>query len=108
MTIRREGARALRAVIGPALGVALIVYFAFHLVHGDRGLVAWRDLTMKIDDAETIAREIAAERAAMERRVALLRPDSLDRDMVDERARSLLNLAHPDDVVIPKGPPAKR
>ncbi len=98
----------MRAVVGPALGVALIVYFAFHLVHGDRGLVAWRDLTQKIEDTEAMARQVATERAAIERRVALLRPDSLDRDMLDERARNLLNLAHPDDLVIPRPSPGGR
>ncbi|MGE0722796.1 MAG: septum formation initiator family protein [Alphaproteobacteria bacterium] len=95
-------------MIGPVLGVSLIVYFAFHLVHGDRGLVAWRDLTQRIEETEAMAREVAAQRAILERRVALLRPDSLDRDMLDERARSLLNLAHPDDVVVPRSGPDGR
>ena len=30
----------------------------------------------------------------------MLRPDGLDRDMLDERARAVLNLAHPDDLVV--------
>jgi cell division protein FtsB len=36
----------------------------------------------------------------LERRVALLRPESLDRDMLEERARAVLNLARPEDRVI--------
>jgi cell division protein FtsB len=33
----------------------------------------------------------------------LLRPESLDPDMLEERARVLLNLAHPNDIVIMRG-----
>ena len=34
--------------------------------------------------------------------VALLRPESLDPDMLDERARAILNLAHQDDLIMLK------
>jgi hypothetical protein len=33
-----------------------------------------------------------------------LRPDSLDLDILEERARILLNYAHPDDLVILNSP----
>ena len=39
-----------------------------------------------------------AERAGWERRVALLRSDRLDPDMLDERARALLDYVDPRDV----------
>ena len=90
----------MRMGVAPALGVAVIGYFAYHLVHGDRGLVAWRDLNERIIETEAEARRGGGEREELERRVALLRPDSLDRDMLDERVREVLNLAHPDDIVI--------
>jgi cell division protein FtsB len=41
-----------------------------------------------------------AERRVIERRVAALRPDSLDLDMLDERARQVLDLVHEDELVI--------
>jgi cell division protein FtsB len=41
-----------------------------------------------------------AEEDLLLRHVALLRPQSLDRDMLDEQVRLVLNLAHPDDLVI--------
>jgi len=52
----------------------------------------------RIDDAK-------AERAQWERRVALLKSDSLDADMLDERARALLNYADPHDLVLMKPHP---
>jgi cell division protein FtsB len=36
--------------------------------------------------------------------VGLLRPDHLDPDLLDERARAVLNLAAPDEIVIPLTP----
>jgi cell division protein FtsB len=41
-------------------------------------------------------------RQRIERDVALLQPENLDPDMLDERARAILNLAHPDDLVMMK------
>jgi cell division protein FtsB len=41
-------------------------------------------------------------RERLERDVSLLRPESLDPDMLDERARAILNLAHSDDLIMLK------
>ncbi|HSD34245.1 MAG TPA: septum formation initiator family protein, partial [Alphaproteobacteria bacterium] len=75
-------------------------YFAYHAVEGDRGLRSWLKLRQEIADAKSSEAELAAERDRLERRVALLRPESLDRDMLEERARAVLNLARPEDRVI--------
>jgi cell division protein FtsB len=90
----------LRLVFAPLMAVALIAYFSYHLVNGDRGLLAYRDLRQAIEKAEAIKDETSRERIVLERRVSLLRTDSLDLDMVEERARIILDLAQPGDVVI--------
>ena len=49
--------------------------------------------------------ELVAERRLLERRANQLRPESLDPDMLDEQARWMLGLAHPDEVILaPEGP----
>ena len=40
------------------------------------------------------------EERKLAHRVALMRSDGLDPDLLDERVRDVLNLAHPDDLVI--------
>ncbi len=90
----------LRVMLAPLMAVALIAYFSYHLVNGDRGLLAYRDLRQAIAQAEVIKESTARERAVLERRVSLLRPDSLDLDMVEERARIILDLAQPGDIVL--------
>jgi hypothetical protein len=42
-----------------------------------------------------------AERDSWERRVAGLRANHIDPDSLDERARAMLNLADPADIVVP-------
>ena len=39
-------------------------------------------------------------RGRMEKRIALLSDKSLNKDMLDERARAVLNFVHPDEVTI--------
>jgi cell division protein FtsB len=43
---------------------------------------------------------VTAERKEWEHRVSLLRSDKLDPDLLDERARMMLNYAHPRDLVL--------
>ena len=91
-----------RHVIGPMLGVSAVVYFAYHAVNGDRGLVAWLELKDRVQAAEESAEAVALQRRTVENRVRLLHPDSLDPDMIEERARIMLNFAYADDIVIPE------
>jgi cell division protein FtsB len=100
MALAVEIRRRARLVAGPVAGISLVVYFAYHLVEGDRGLVAWRQLNDQITVAQAQFAASEASRTALDRRVALLRPNHLDRDMLDERARAALNLVSPDERVI--------
>ena len=88
------------SVVLPVLGFCVVGYFAYHAVQGDRGLIAWRQLTHRVNEARAFLAETSIERRALERRVGLLSPRSLDRDMLDERARFMLNYGYADEVII--------
>jgi cell division protein FtsB len=103
MSIVREIRRRARLIVGPVLGMSLCAYFAYHLVEGDRGLVAWRQLSQQVRAARATLAQAEAERATLERHVELLRPEHLDRDMLDERARRQLDLVGPNETVIFEG-----
>ena len=92
--------RALRQTIGPAIGAAIVGYFAYHAIQGDRGLIALTHLKGEIQQAEAILAQARDERVQMEQRASLLKREHLDPDMLDERARAVLNYSHPDDVII--------
>ena len=96
--------RVLKGVLVPAVFLAVSGYFAWHAVHGERGLMARDKRQGDIAVARAALQQAEAERDAMERRVAGLRGDRLDRDQLEERARSLLNMVGRDEVVVPYGP----
>jgi cell division protein FtsB len=92
--------RRARLIVGPICGISLVVYFSYHLVQGERGLEAWLRLSQETKLAQATLDAAEAQRRALDQRVNLLRPDHLDRDMLDERARAALNLVAPDERVI--------
>jgi len=95
--------RRVRRMAGPTLGCLLAAYFVYHSIQGDHGALAWRQLDLLITEAEGSLASLEDQRGALERRVRMLRPDSLDPDMVEEQGRRMLNFSHPDDVIlIPK------
>lgn len=92
--------RRVRRMAGPTLGCLLAAYFVYHSIQGDHGALAWRQLDVLINEAEGSLSALVEQRDALERRVRMLRPDSLDPDMVEEQGRRMLNFSHPDDVVL--------
>lgn len=98
--------RWARALIGPAFGIALTGYFAYNLVIGDRGLLAWRRLTEQIQTEEAHLAALQSERQTLTRNVSELSPDHLDPDLLDERVRATLNLVAPNELVIMRDTPA--
>jgi cell division protein FtsB len=100
MVVLRELRRRARFILGPVLGLALTGYFAYHLVEGDRGLLAWLRLTHEIRDESANLQAVRAQREALDQRVTNLKPDHLDPDLLDERVRATLNLAAPGETVI--------
>ncbi len=92
----------LQSLLFPLLALGVGGYFVYSLQSGDHGLEARATLEKR---KAVLAGELAGlqdVRKRLERDVALLRPESLDPDMLDERARAILNLAHPDDLVMLK------
>ncbi len=92
--------RGLRRAITPCLGFCALMYFGYHSVQGDRGIISYLRLSAQLERTEMALRDSNQARDALVRRVGLLRPENLDRDMLDQQARHILGLAHPHDVVI--------
>jgi len=83
-----------------ALAALLIGYFGVNAYTGNHGLKARQDLDQQIAEITAELTQIKAEREQWQRRVALLKPDRIDPDMLDERARALLNYVDPRDVTV--------
>lgn len=92
--------RRSRTAFATLLGAAAIAYVGYHALHGDRGIEEWFRLGGQVETLEKRHDQNAARITTLERRVNLLREDNLDRDLLDERARLVLGLARPDEIII--------
>jgi cell division protein FtsB len=91
--------RTILTVLGLYIFAALFIgYFAVNAFTGNHGLRAQQDLDQQMAAMQQELAQVKAERAVWERRVALLRSDRLDPDMLEERARALLGYVDPRDL----------
>ena len=90
MILLRELRRRARVIVGPVLGMALTGYFAYNLVEGDRGFIAWTRLSQEIRAENDRLDALRAERAALKLKVSDLSPGHIDPDLLDERVRATL------------------
>jgi cell division protein FtsB len=86
------------------MAAALVGYFGVNAYTGKYGLNARLELDQEIVALTTELARLKRERADGEHRISLLRPDRLDPDMLDERARYQLDYANPHDLVRMTGP----
>lgn len=77
----------------------MVTYFGVNAYTGKYGLNARQELDQEIIALTSELARLRKERAEGEQRVSLLRSESLDPDMLDERARYQLDYANPRDLV---------
>ena len=92
--------RRVRAIVAPTIFLAITGYFGWNAMQGDRGLVAHAERLVLLSEVKAGYAAARAENVQLEKRVAGLRASQLNPDTLDERARAMLNLADPADVVI--------
>ena len=90
----------LKGLIGPLIAFACVTYFIYHSIQGERGVLSMFRLKQKLELAKAELNLMTSQRESLEHRVHLLRPDNLDLDLLEERARAILNFARSDEVII--------
>ena len=99
--VTRKRLRSIFTTLGLYVMAALLIgYFGVNAFSGNRGLKAKEDIDQQIASLSTDLNRIQHARMQWERRVALLRADRLDPDMLDEQARKLLDDAAPNDLTL--------
>jgi cell division protein FtsB len=100
MAIATRTRRRITQILGPVFAAAVVAYFAYYTVEGERGLIALTRLQAQEAQAQMAYTSTKADREALQARVLSLRPDSLDVDRLDERTRTLLNDSRADELII--------
>ena len=97
----------LRSIVAPivfylALGVAS-GYLVWGASNGEHGLAVKAKYDAEAAELRTELAALKDERVRWERRVAALRPESVDRDLLNEEAHAKLDHVAKDEVVILTG-----
>jgi cell division protein FtsB len=99
--VTRKRLRSFLSALGLYVMAALLIgYFGVNAYSGDRGLKAKEDIDRQIAQLSGELDHLKHDRTQWERRVALLRSDKLDPDMLDEQARALLGDTGPHDLTL--------
>ena len=84
--------------------VCLIGYLSWHAINGERSFSQAERLGERIETLKAERDEVRGERLALDAHVALIRPESIDPDLLEELARVKLGFVHPNDVVLHTDP----
>jgi cell division protein FtsB len=90
----------IRPYLPTAALLGLIVYFVFHGLTGELGWMLSEHRQAQKAALTQKLKHTHQERMDLEARARLLRDSSLSRDLLEERARSVLGFANPKDYVI--------
>jgi cell division protein FtsB len=80
--------------------MGMIGYFGWYGFHGARGYPYRDRLVAQLDSVTLAATEMTTKRQTIEARVKLMRPESVDPDLLDELARSTLYVGKSTDIVV--------
>lgn len=77
----------------------MFFYFSFHLVSGERGLLAYAKLKSEIDAKKQEGKVLTDEKELLAHRVLGLRSENLDLDLLEEVAREDLGYSKQNEVI---------
>ncbi len=81
------------------VATAIVAYFGYHALHGERGFLAWIDKSRDLEAARQELARLAERRQRLERDVQAFQRDSIDRDLLEEELRKL-GYVKPNEVII--------
>ena len=94
---------AFYAVLGVASG-----YLVWGAWNGERGLKTKAEYAAEMQNLNAELKKLQVEHQSWEHRVALMRSDAVDRDLLDEEARAVLDRVGKNDLVVFTNPPTTR
>jgi cell division protein FtsB len=79
--------------------VGLILYFIYHAISGDSGILAFIHWKNQHDKIKEKYEDLKSERLQLEHKVNLLRSKSLDLDLLEEQAKKVLSYAKDNEEI---------
>ena len=85
---------------GLVLTGTLVVFFGFHTIAGERGILAQPELDRRIQLAEEQLMLLSRYQTDLTHRISLMQSETLDADILEETAQAELGLYSSNDVII--------
>ena len=99
--VSRRKLRTFLTTLALYVGCALVIgYFSVNAFTGNHGLRAKQDIDQHFVALSEELKHLKHERAEWQHRVKLLKSESIDPDMLDERARAVLNYLDPRELTL--------
>ena len=90
----------LHLYVLPLMFLMITLYFAFHLVQGERGISQLAKINSEIAKGEAILETTNQEKMCLEKQIQALSPTLVQNDMLDEVARQHFGVIEENEYVI--------
>ncbi|OYU15822.1 MAG: septum formation initiator [Alphaproteobacteria bacterium PA4] len=101
MELRNRLAPYIGRALVPMVCLVLIVFFVARTLTGPTGVFAWGDYRRERLALEQQKAANGELRVALQKRIDLLDPKGVDRDMADELVRKNMKFIRKDEVIVP-------
>jgi len=82
------------------IGVCLCLYFSYHALLGQRSVVKLHNLEKQIETMSQNNTDVIIEKDSLHKKVVMMRPGSVNKDLLEERVRLTLGYRSSDELVI--------
>ena len=82
--------------------IFLFIYFIFHTIYGNRGIIAYYQLKKEIESLSDQVDKLSFDRIILEKQAKDLSSNNIDKDLLDQNAKKLLMLSEQDEEIIIK------
>lgn len=92
--------RKTKQLAGNLFLIAVMFYFSYHLVSGDKGVQSMVKIEQRLKIASADLDRVELKKMKLEHKVKMLSSDSLDIDLLDEQSRRLLGASNSNEIII--------
>ncbi len=104
MSTRLKRPAVWRSLLVTGLLLAFQGYLGFNVVGGQYGIESQKQMRRDIEDLKGQSASLAADIDSYQHKASLFDSASLDPDILSEKARALLQMAQPDDLIVMTDP----
>lgn len=104
MSTRLKRPALWRSLLVTLLLIGFQVYLGYNVIGGQYGIESQKQMRIDIENLKAQSASLQAEIDSYRHRASLFDSASLDPDILTEKARALLQMAPPDDLIVMTDP----